>query len=105
VADTDYGVDYRNLCIVNGYADNEEKWISNSRVQELEMYFNDKYICKLKLIDTIKPQYIDISGLKLSAESGEEIRFRFVITDVYEGEKYTDTAITGIEMQFWTPNH
>lgn len=98
-------IDLLTLCVVNGYAENMEKWMNNSRVKELKMYFNGKYVTNIELEDTISPQYIDISSLGLKAKSGEEISLKFEIADVYKGDKYDDTAITGIEVQFWTPNH
>lgn len=97
--------DYRTICIVNGYAQNETKWRNNSRVQTMAVYVNGILLMRLHLLDTMKPQYFDISPLGLSAPAGERIKFRFVIEDVYPGEKYEDTCVTGIEIEFWTPNH
>lgn len=98
-------IDFLNLCIVNGYAENIEKWTNNSRVKELKMYYNGEYVTNIELEDTINPQYIDIKSFGLKAKSGEEAKFKFEIVDVYKGEKYEDTAITGISVEFWTPNH
>lgn len=96
---------FTNLCIVNGLAKTEKAWKENSRVKILKMYFNDEYVCDLELLDTRKPQYISLSGLYLGAKDGEKSSFRFEIADVYKGDKYEDTAITGIEIEFDTPNH
>ena len=62
-------------------------------------------VCDLLLKDTMKPQYFDLTGLNLEAASGEEVHFRFLIADVWPGDKYADTALTGIEIEFLTPNH
>lgn len=105
VGDEDYGVDFRELCIVNGYARTADAWKANSRVHELKMYFNNEYICTLPLLDTMEPQYFDLLAYQLHAGSGAESTFRFEIASVYPGEKYEDTAITGIEVSIWTPNH
>lgn len=105
VDDKNYGIDFMSLCIVNGYAENSEKWKNNSRVKELKMYYNGEYIANIELKDTIKPQYIDISSFGLHAKSGKEAKFKFEIVDVYKGEKYEDTAITGICFDIYTPNH
>lgn len=102
---SDYGVDFQELCVVNGYAQTTEKWAANSRVKDLKFYFNGKYIDTLHLEDSIRPQYFDLTKYKLYAASGAESVFRFEIASVYPGEKYADTAITGIEVSFWTPNH
>lgn len=96
---------FTDLCIVNGYARDEETFKNNSRVKSLKMYFNDEYVCDLELEDTMKPQYISLSGLHLSAQNKEESTFRFEIGDVYPGDKYEDTAITGIEIRMFTKNH
>jgi len=105
VSDTDYGVDFRSLCVVNGYAQTARKWAENSRVKELKLYLNGAFVDTLLLEDTIQPQYFDLTGYKLRADSGAESVFRFEIASVYPGTKYDDTAITGIEIEFWTPNH
>lgn len=105
VSDKNYGVDFNSLCIVNGYAENSEKWKNNSRVKELKMYYNGEFITNIELEDTIKPQYIDISSFGLNAKSGKEAKFKFEIVDVYKGEKYEDTAITAISFEIYTPNH
>lgn len=90
---------------VNGYAENIEKQTNNSRVKELKFFFNDEYISNIELEDTINPQYINIEEFGLKAKFGEEVKFKFEIVDVYEGQKYDDTAITGIVVDFWTKNH
>lgn len=96
---------FPDLCIVNGMAKNEQAWKANNRVKKLKMYFNDEYICDLELLDTMKPQYISLSGLHLSANNGENSVFKFEIADVYKGDKYDDTVITGIEIELGTWAH
>ena len=98
-------INFLNLCIVNGYAENIEKWTNNSRVKELKFFFYDKYIANIELEDTINPQYINIEEFGLKTKFGEEVKFNFEIVDVYEGKKYDDTALTGIVVDFWTRNH
>lgn len=93
------------LCIVNGMAKDEKSWKNNSRVKSLKLYFNDKYIATLELEDSMKPQFISLSGLHLSAKDGADSTFRFEIADVYPGDKYNDTALTGIEIEVFTENH
>ena len=84
---------------------NDNTWKNNNRVKTLEFYYNDKYICELSLDDVKSPQYFDLGKYNLHADSGEEVVFKYVIKDVYKGDKYDDTAITGIIMDFDTPNH
>lgn len=96
---------FTNLCIVNGMAKNENAFNQNSRVKTFKMYFNDEYLGDIELLDTMKPQYVSLEGLHLSAKNGEESEFRFEIADVYLGDKYDDTVVTGVEIQFYTQNH
>lgn len=105
VNDKAYGIDYTEVCVVNGYAKDKTTWLNNNRVKTLKFYFNGKYVCDLNLDDTIIPQYFDLSAYKIHADSGEEVTFMYEIVDVYPGEKYDDTALTGIIVDFYTPNH
>lgn len=105
VSDKDYGIDYTEICIVNGYIKNEKVWKNNNRVKTLAFYYNDEYVSDIELEDTYSPQIISLDKYNIHANSGEEVAFKFVIKDVYKGDKYDDTAITGIVMDFYTPNH
>lgn len=105
VCDKDYGVDYTEICIVNGYIKNEKVWKNNNRVKTLAFYYNDEYICDIELEDTYSPQTMSLEEYNIHADSGEEVSFKFEIKDIYKGDKYDDTAITGIIMDFYTPNH
>ena len=102
---SDNPIDFTSLCIVNGYAVNEEIWKMNGRVKQFKLYFNGTYVADLLLEDTIQPQYFSIRALGLWAASGEEFTLRFEIADVYPGSVCKDTAITGIELEFSTPAH
>ena len=95
----DYKNFYKELCIVNGYAASEKTWIENNRVKRLKMYFNGEYIGIINLLDTYKPQYIDIKESNLISKKvrGNGV-FRFEILEVYRGTKYDDTCITGIDI-------
>ncbi|MDO5436049.1 MAG: hypothetical protein Q4G19_06740 [Clostridia bacterium] len=105
VSDAEYGVDFTELCIVNGYARTPETWAANSRVKELKFSFNGEYVDSLFLQDIMEPQYFDLTPYGLHTDSGTDSVWRFAIVSVYEGDTYQDTAITGIEVRFWTPNH
>jgi len=96
-------IDYTTLCIVNGYAKSRELWKDNSRVKTLKMYLNGEPYAYISLVDIIKPQYFALYDIKV--KSGETTRFRFEIVEVYEGEKYEDTCLTGIRIPFLTPYH
>ena len=105
-ADTDYDCFFfPGLCIVNGMSPDADAWGQYNRVKTLKMYFNEEYLCDLCLTDTMKPQYISLSGFHLSAKNNETVTFRFEIADVYPGMGQAETAITGIEIRVFTPNH
>ena len=93
-------INFKELCVVNGYAATEKNWNENNRVKELKMYFNNKYVTTIVLEDTIKQQYIDISKFNLKVKNGEKAKFKFEINDVYKGTKYNDTCITGLLIEF-----
>ena len=61
--------------------------------------------CDIELEDTYSPQTISLEEYNIHADSGEEVSFKFEIKDIYKGDKYDDTAITGIIIDFYTPNH
>lgn len=96
---------FYEMCIVNGLARNEKVWKENGRVKLLKFYFNGEYQGTIELEDTMKPQFVSLSGLNLAAKNCENSTFSFEIEDVYPGEKYEDTALTGIEIAFDSPNH
>lgn len=91
---------FSEICIVNGYAVNEEKWQANNRVKQLKVYYGGTYVADLMLEDTINPQFFDISQLNLTVANGAEATFRFEIVSVYPGTTYDDTCITGIQIDF-----
>ena len=96
---------FYGLCVVNGLAVNEETWRAYGRASALKFCFNGEYMGTIELMDTMKPQYVSLSGLGLGARSGEKSTFTFEIAGAYPGERCSDTAITGIEIAFDTPNH
>ena len=105
VCDEAYGVDFRGFCVVNGVADTAEAWAEYNRVEKLNVYMNGGFVGTFLLKDTMLPQYFDLTDCALHADSAAETVFRFEIASVYPGGTGGDTALTGIEMEFWTPNH
>ena len=91
---------FTELCIVNGYAENDTKWQENGRVKSLKLYYSGEYMGTISLEDTAKPQFIDLSALNMTVVNGEEAAFRFEIAEVYQGTVYEDTCITGILIEF-----
>ena len=91
---------FSSICIVNGYAENEEKWQENGRVKSFKLYYEDEYMGLIELEDTMLPQYIDVTPVQMKVGNGFEADFRFEIAEVYKGTKYEDTCITGIVIDF-----
>ena len=91
---------YLEVCVVNGYAKNEQTWNENGRVKTLLMYVENKPYAYLELEDTYKPQYIELPDEDILVVDGGNISFRFEIVDVYPGTKYEDTCLTGLELEF-----
>jgi len=77
--------------LVNGYSKNQKTWKDNSRVKTLNMYEDDKLIATIKLKDTRCAQTFE---LKNHRRDKRAMRLKFVITEVYKGDKYDDTAIS-----------
>ncbi len=83
-----------DLTLVNGYAKNKSIWEANSRVKQFKVYRNKKIIAIVNLLDSPNVQSFSLgdSVYKNRLTVGEKIDF--VITKVYKGKKYKDTAIT-----------
>lgn len=92
--------------IVNGYNKNEKTWQDNSRVKRLHIYENDELIAIANLVDTRDEQFFDLpytlprnkeEGIRIRLNEGVELKgtiIRFVIAEVYPGNKFDDTAIS-----------
>ncbi len=93
-----HDVFYNTLCIVNGYATNEQTFKENNRVKDLALYINDEYYGILRLEDTINPQYFELKDI--TTKTMENTKFTFEIRYVYKGTKYDDTCLTGIKFGF-----
>jgi hypothetical protein len=91
------------VIVVNGYVKSDKAWRENSRVKKLKMYIDDEPFAILNLEDTKQEQHFKFNPLgynnrddweKLCSEPWWTIKFE--IMEVYEGEKYEDTAISEI---------
>ena len=85
------------LNILNGYRKSKESWHNNSRVKRLKLYVNGKPYGVIELKDSYNYQGVEIGKVKLKP-NGKTI-LRFEIMEVYKGRKYSDTAITQIELE------
>lgn len=93
--------------IINGYNKNERTWKNNSRVKTMNLYLDDKLIATVNLKDTRDeqgfqlpdtiPNSSDTTSFKTMEFDGTKYKvstLKFLITDVYRGDKYDDTAIS-----------
>lgn len=84
------------LTIFNGYRKSRELWRDNSRVKRLKMYVNGKPYAIIGLKDAYNYQVVEVGEIELKQK---RTTLRFEIMEVYKGRKYSDTAITGIELE------
>jgi len=81
--------------IANGYVKNKNTWELNSRVNLLKMYIDGNPFCLIKLNDYYGWQSVKFNPIKLNANKSLIIKLEIV--SVYQGSKYSDTAISEIE--------
>jgi len=80
------------ILLANGYKKSKSTWENNSRVKQMKVYLNGKPYIVLNLLDSFEIQILEIGEIMFPA--GKETRLKFEITQVYEGKKYKDTAIS-----------
>lgn len=83
-----------HINIYNGYSKSLRVWKENSRVKKFKLFINGEYLGNLNLQDTYKAQRFEIGDL--GGNSDRKLLLTLKIIDVYEGEKYADTAISEI---------
>lgn len=88
------------ITIINGYVRTAKAWRENSRVKRLLMYLNNEPFAMLNLEDSRHEQLFRFEPMGhldrdiLATKPWWAMKFEIV--EVYEGEKYDDTAITEI---------
>lgn len=98
--------------IANGYNKNPVTWKNNSRVKSFDLYEDDKLIARVNLKDTRDEQIFQLPHPIPNRSNDEErgnimnedatddydfyrpVKLKFVITEVYKGDKYDDTALS-----------
>lgn len=78
--------------ISNGYVKSKNLWLANSRVKSMTMVVNGKDFADIRLNDFYGFQQVNFADVKLPLEQNIEIKF--IVTDIYPGEKYSDTSIS-----------
>lgn len=84
-----------SIIISNGYMKSDEAWQDNNRVKSLKLYVNEKVFGILHLKDTKTDQIFKLSTFGRHND-GSDLVLKFEILEVYQGDKYNDTAITEI---------
>ncbi len=102
-----YGV----IEIFNGYCKSEKVWTENSRIKTLKMYYNERPVCLIELVDTWQYQRLDLRKFfkepnffpngEIEAKDGDKLKFEII--DVYKGTKYKDTGLS--EFVFESPGN
>lgn len=82
--------------IINGYTKDKSSFNSNGRVKKFLVVIDDKERLIFNLEDTMDVQRFEIPEIQL--ETDVSCYIKFIILEVYEGEKYDDTCITGVEI-------
>ncbi len=86
------GLGINRILLANGYKKNKPTWENNSRIKQLKVYLDEKPYAILNLLDSFEIQTIDIGEIKFPVN--KETKLKFEITQVYEGKKHKDTAIS-----------
>ncbi len=83
------------ICYIhNGYQKNPAAWKNNSRVKTFNLYENDELLAVLQLEDFMGCQAFEFPRPIGRRKDGKASILKFVITEVYQGDKYDDTAIS-----------
>jgi hypothetical protein len=80
--------------IRNGYTKSKKLWKENSRVKKLKVMVNNKTVAYILLNDTDAYQSFLIYPDGMEDEGKPGTKIRFVIEEIYGGDKYTDTLIS-----------
>ena len=83
------------IIIANGYMKSDIAWKNNNRVKSFKFYLNGEFYGILNLTDTKTDQRFEL-GTFGHNEDGSDLVLRFEINEVYQGDKYNDTAISEI---------
>ena len=80
--------------IRTGYTKSKRLWKENSRVKKLKVIVNGKAVALIILNDTDEYQSFFIYHGEMEEEGKLGTKIRFVIEEIYRGDKYDDTLIS-----------
>ena len=85
--------------IYNGYQSSPTNWRNNSRVKKFKVYRNNVPLCYLILTDEMGSQRFDLP-INKDYDYDNPSTFRFEIMEVYPGDKWSDVAISEMDLAF-----
>ncbi|MBK7096448.1 MAG: hypothetical protein IPH57_15860 [Saprospiraceae bacterium] len=83
--------------IYNGYQSSPTIWKNNSRVKTFKVYIDNRPLCFLKLTDEMGAQIFELPDVNNYDYEKPSI-FKFEIVEVYKGLKWSDVAISHIDL-------
>lgn len=83
--------------IYNGYQSSPSNWANNSRVKKFKVYKNNVAFCNLILTDEMGEQQFDLPVSK-DYNFENPFVFKFEIVEVYKGLKWSDVAISEMDL-------
>jgi len=90
VEDPELDIPCESLMLMNGYQKSQSHMEKNSRIKTMDMYVDDHLTRRLEIQDRLGYQYFSAEDLGL--KNGQNVKL--VITGVYKGTKWKDTAIS-----------
>ncbi|MEM1324573.1 MAG: hypothetical protein AAGI23_01400 [Bacteroidota bacterium] len=81
---------------LNGYQKNLTTWRNNGRIHTMKMYINGLAYCMIELLDRPGVQAVDLGFMEYLEQQKGTIHIKLVIESVYQGEKFSDTALSEI---------
>lgn len=91
----DTGVAITSMDVMNGYRKSTKTWAANGRVRAFDMYANGKRVARLRLADDLRIQ--NVKTPRVALPPGKKTVIRLVITGIYRGRDFPDTAISELE--------
>ena len=77
------------ITLINGYVKSKSTFYNNARVKEIEVWKNGQKYCIIELIDTPRPQRIELDFPFFKNDI-----ITFIPISIYPGEKYNDVCIS-----------
>lgn len=83
--------------IHNGYQASPQTWKNNARIKTFKVYKDNVPLCYLELTDEMGEQRFELPGVAWG-DYDSPYTFRFEIVAVYPGDRWTDAAVSEIDI-------